>query len=202
MGFVHDLASGLFNYDSKFWRTMRTLVLNPGQLTVEYVEGRRASYLTPPQLYLWLETICFLVFKMFFPTQAHETEDRARIITLFTAFCTISLAILGLYRRRKFVEHLVFSVHLSGFLLLILVFEYSIIPLGPKVLQQAHVLKSTLDIGPILTILAIVAMVPYSIVGLRRFYKDSVFECLIKVFALYWAYYLANEIVMKWMAKK
>ncbi len=54
-----DLAANLFNFEGKFWRTLPMLVWKPGELTRRYVEGQRASFISPIALYL------FSVFAMF-----------------------------------------------------------------------------------------------------------------------------------------
>ena len=68
--FAHDALNALFSYDSKVWRTLKLLVVRPGQLTVEYTSGRRVPYLGPFQLYFWLNTICFLLFRVVFSERA------------------------------------------------------------------------------------------------------------------------------------
>jgi hypothetical protein len=41
------------------WRTLRTLVLKPGELTNEFIRGRRQRYLPPFRLYLVLSVVFF-----------------------------------------------------------------------------------------------------------------------------------------------
>lgn len=57
--FFHDLAHGVFHFEGKIWRTVPMLALHPGRLTREYIDGRRASYVSPIALFL------FCVFLMF-----------------------------------------------------------------------------------------------------------------------------------------
>lgn len=57
--FFSDLVSGLFNFESRFWRTLPMLAWCPGDLTRRYVEGQRARFISPIALYL------FSVFLMF-----------------------------------------------------------------------------------------------------------------------------------------
>ena len=54
-----DLAANLFNFEGKFFRTLPMLVWKPGELTRRYIEGERASFISPIALYL------FSVFAMF-----------------------------------------------------------------------------------------------------------------------------------------
>jgi hypothetical protein len=58
---LHEALEGITHSDSRLWRTLKLLWFEPGKLTVEFVAGRRASYLPPFRLYLVLSVIFFLV---------------------------------------------------------------------------------------------------------------------------------------------
>jgi hypothetical protein len=47
--------------DSRLWRTVFPLLIRPGQLTKDYLEGRRARYMPPFRTYLVLSVIFFVV---------------------------------------------------------------------------------------------------------------------------------------------
>ena len=51
----------LLELDSRLWRTLLPLLLKPGQLTKDYLEGRRARYMPPFRSYLVLSVIFFVV---------------------------------------------------------------------------------------------------------------------------------------------
>ncbi len=51
----------LFEMDSRLWRTLRPLLIRPGQLTRDYLLGRRARYMPPFRMYLVLSLIFFVV---------------------------------------------------------------------------------------------------------------------------------------------
>lgn len=61
---VSELASDVFHelsgYDGRIASTFRGL-LHPGQLTIDYLQGRRARYLSPVKLYLTVSVIYFLI---------------------------------------------------------------------------------------------------------------------------------------------
>ena len=62
--FLHllsHLISHEFHFDSKFLSTAKHLLLTPGFLTKEYMAGRRASYLDPIRMYIFLSAFFFLV---------------------------------------------------------------------------------------------------------------------------------------------
>ena len=60
--FFHDLMHGVFHFEGKIWRTLPMLAWKPGQLTREYIEGRRASYVSPIALFLFVVFLTFAVF--------------------------------------------------------------------------------------------------------------------------------------------
>jgi hypothetical protein len=61
-GFIHDLLHGVFHFEGKIWRTLPLLAWNPGKLTREYIAGRRASYVSPIALFLFVVFLTFAVF--------------------------------------------------------------------------------------------------------------------------------------------
>ncbi|MCY3968724.1 MAG: DUF3667 domain-containing protein [Acidobacteria bacterium] len=63
--FIRDAMDGLFSFDSRVWRTLIALVFRPGLLTVEYWQGRRARYVAPLRLYLFVSFFTFLLFALF-----------------------------------------------------------------------------------------------------------------------------------------
>jgi hypothetical protein len=46
--------------DSRFWRSMRALVLQPGRLSAEYLAGRRQTYMPPITVFLLVNLLFFL----------------------------------------------------------------------------------------------------------------------------------------------
>ncbi len=58
---VNHVVSDYFHLDSKFPRSVVPLFLDPGFLTREYWEGRRARYIAPVRLFLFV-TIVFMLF--------------------------------------------------------------------------------------------------------------------------------------------
>ncbi|HSO06190.1 MAG TPA: DUF3667 domain-containing protein [Pelomicrobium sp.] len=56
---AHDFVHSALHLDSRVWRTLRSLVLKPGELTREFIAGRRQRYLPPFRLYLVLSVVFF-----------------------------------------------------------------------------------------------------------------------------------------------
>jgi hypothetical protein len=70
MQFVHQTVESLTHADSRLWRTLRLLWLQPGQLTREFMEGRRVSFLPPVRLYLVFSVIFFTLVSLSRPRTA------------------------------------------------------------------------------------------------------------------------------------
>ncbi|MDE2412136.1 MAG: DUF3667 domain-containing protein [Sphingomonadales bacterium] len=73
--FFHDLLHGVFHFEGKIWRTLPMLAFRPGQLTREYIDGRRASYVSPIALFLFSVFLMFAVIKQV----GGSLDDLARI---------------------------------------------------------------------------------------------------------------------------
>jgi hypothetical protein len=59
--FIEELAGELLHWDGKLGSTLNTLARRPGALTLEYVAGRRASFISPLRLYLTASVLYFFL---------------------------------------------------------------------------------------------------------------------------------------------
>lgn len=62
--FFHDLLHGVFHFEGKIWRTLPMLLVRPGKLTREYIDGRRASYVSPIALFLFCVFLLFTTINL------------------------------------------------------------------------------------------------------------------------------------------
>jgi hypothetical protein len=72
-----EFLHGLLHFDTKSWRTLPLLVIQPGRLTRNYIDGKRARYVSPLALFL------FMVFLMFFSVSSlshmgHSGDHKAK----------------------------------------------------------------------------------------------------------------------------
>lgn len=54
--FFEDLT----HFDGKLWKTVKLLLLQPASLTKHYMDGKRASYIHPIRMYLFISAVFFL----------------------------------------------------------------------------------------------------------------------------------------------
>lgn len=85
--FVSEFLSGMFNLDSKIFRTLKLLFFKPGKLSKEFIAGRRKAYIPPVRLYLIGSLIYFTISSFFnnpvkFTGDLHnESDSTGNIIT-------------------------------------------------------------------------------------------------------------------------
>lgn len=60
---LHDLVHGVLHLDGKLWETLPKLVFKPGQLTRDYIEGKRARHVSPMAMFLFSVFLMFAVFQ-------------------------------------------------------------------------------------------------------------------------------------------
>jgi hypothetical protein len=61
--FVHEFVGHYVAFEGPLWTSLRLLLLHPGKLTREYLEGRRRRYVLPLRLYLSASFLFFLAFR-------------------------------------------------------------------------------------------------------------------------------------------
>jgi hypothetical protein len=59
--FVTHSVGHYFHFDAKFWKTLVPLLTKPGQVTLDYLAGKRARYIHPVSLYIFVSIVYFLI---------------------------------------------------------------------------------------------------------------------------------------------
>lgn len=58
---VKHFFEDITHYDGKLWKTAKPLLIRPGFLTQEYMKGKRASYLHPVRMFIFLNFVFFFL---------------------------------------------------------------------------------------------------------------------------------------------
>lgn len=74
--FFDEFFSSLLNYDSKLLKTLYALLIHPGSITKDYINGKRISYTNPFRFLLSLAFIYFLLFT--FNKRFENLDESAR----------------------------------------------------------------------------------------------------------------------------
>ena len=72
---VSDIVRETFELDSRTFRTLKLLIVRPGELSAEFSRNRRASYSSPVRLYLFFSLLFFFVLSVTTPTVKNGEED-------------------------------------------------------------------------------------------------------------------------------
>jgi hypothetical protein len=74
MHFIEDLT----HFDGKLWKTLKLLLFKPGKLTQHYMDGKRASYIHPIRMYLFISAVFFLImFTGEVPDKPEDLQNQA-----------------------------------------------------------------------------------------------------------------------------
>lgn len=57
----YEFVEGITHFDTKVWNTLKSFFTKPGQITKEYLEGKRARYVPPPRMYIFISVIFFII---------------------------------------------------------------------------------------------------------------------------------------------
>jgi hypothetical protein len=76
--FFHDFAHGVLHFEGKIWRTLPLLAWKPGELTRRYIDGQRASFVSPIALFLFCVFLMFAVIGLVGNRNFGEMPPQAR----------------------------------------------------------------------------------------------------------------------------
>lgn len=62
--FIHEIFNGFFSFDAKFWNTIIPLLIKPGKVSKDYMQGKRHRYSNPFRFYLTVSILFFLILGM------------------------------------------------------------------------------------------------------------------------------------------
>ena len=64
MAFVQQFGGAYLSTEGALWRTLKLLLLQPGELTRQYLAGRRKHYVLPLRLYLTISVVTLLLVRV------------------------------------------------------------------------------------------------------------------------------------------
>jgi hypothetical protein len=134
---VGEVLRETLDVDGRAWRTIRALFLRPGELTSEYLLGRRRSYTPPLRLYLAISLAFFVLMAwvaseggLLEQGQSREADaaSQAQFLSndlpkmMFVLLPVFALLVKAVFWRRLYFDHLIYSVHLHSAAYVILAF--------------------------------------------------------------------------------
>jgi len=189
---VRELLKETFEVDGRAFRTLRTLFLQPGILTTEFLAGRRRAYTPPLRLYIVI-SVSFFVIAAWLARQGvlldtgqsidADAPGQARFLAddlprlMFVLLPMFALLLKIATPGRLYFDHLIFSVHLHSAAYVVLAFMLPLehvphwLPIGVQILLFAYLLS-------------------YFVIAVHRVYATSWPVAMAKSFAVLFAYLL------------
>lgn len=72
--FVQQFGGAYLSTEGALWRTLKLLLTKPGELTAQYLAGRRKHYVLPLRLYLTVSVIVLLLLKLLATAQLEQAR--------------------------------------------------------------------------------------------------------------------------------
>lgn len=135
-----DIQHTFFHFEKKFWRTLKELILEPGVLIRNYLDGKRERYYKPISSVIVLASFYgflfhFLDLHFFVKLATNESKDTIKIDYnqinewYIVHFSWLTLLMIPLYalankicfskQQYNYIEHIVASCYVSSQLLLV-----------------------------------------------------------------------------------
>ena len=91
--FAQQFGGAYLSTEGALWRTLKLLLLKPGELTVQYLAGRRKHYVLPLRLYLTISVVTLLLVRLLgaVPVQVSITPDEAKAMAKPRNFVLLGL---------------------------------------------------------------------------------------------------------------
>jgi len=99
--FLYEFVENLTHLDTKLWNTLKVIFTKPGQLTKDYVEGKRARYVNPARFYVFVSVIFFALLTV----QLDRSLESSALITTNASDIHRRTALLGDVIRDSVAAH-------------------------------------------------------------------------------------------------
>jgi hypothetical protein len=93
-GFLAESVADFFNIGARLFRSIASLILRPGELTIAYLSDKRVRHMRPIQLYLVAAGVFFLASSLqpFITIEAAVISDYGTVIRASSAFSTVGVS--------------------------------------------------------------------------------------------------------------
>lgn len=173
-----ELLTELFDFDGRMLLSLRYLLIRPGFLTLEFINGRRLSYTSPVRMYLLISLVFFFVLPLILPESTVTNPDHQVLVDQYSQAMFVLLPIFALllkllYRKAFYLEHIVFTAHL--FSAMFIVFA-AILSMEVQADRYISVL--------VVQLVLLIYVLAYLLIALHVTYQDSWLKTSLKSLAL------------------
>jgi len=185
--FVKHFLGDYFAYDSKLVVSLRPLLFSPGSITVDYTQGKRARYIPPMRMYIFISFLFFVCLSVFTHSSPEDIDSPIKQDAFFGTWLPriffLGLPFFAVFQnfifRKKglgYIPAFVFSLHFHAFAFLSL----TVYLLLSRLLSElgAAVVNSWIFVAWVVWISF------YLHIALRRLYGRSFAANLLRLIAL------------------
>ena len=198
---IGDILKETFELDGRSAITVKTLFLNPGMLTCEFLAGRRRTYTSPLRLYLVISISFFILVAwvarggvLLEPGQSAgiDAAVQARFLAddlprlMFILLPIFALLMKIVYLNRLYFDHLIFSLHLHSAAYIIVAM---VIPLEELANRNIFLMM--------LQIFLFVYFLAYFVMAVRRVYRSDWLAVAFKSLVVLFAYMIVVSVVIE-----
>ncbi|WP_338876541.1 DUF3667 domain-containing protein [Spirosoma sp. SC4-14] len=72
---LYEFVESITHFDAKLWATLKATVLKPGQFVVDFVNDKRARYVPPARLYVFVSVIFFVMVNKVTESALHHSLE-------------------------------------------------------------------------------------------------------------------------------
>jgi len=175
---LRELVTELFDFDGRMLVSLRSLMTRPGYLSLEYINGRRASYTSPVRMYLIISVVFFFVLPLILPEPTVTGPAREVAVDQYSQAMFLLLPIFALvlkvfYRQSYYLSHLVFTVHLFSAMFIVF-----------AVMLSLEVSADQYLVAILIQLVLLIYMMAYFVIALRVVYQQGWLKTSLKFLAL------------------
>jgi hypothetical protein len=173
-----ELISELIDFDGRMMISLRSLLIRPGFLSFEYINGRRLSYTSPIRMYLVISLVFFFVLPLILPGSAVTSPGNELAVdqysqAMFLLLPVFALVLKGFYRQVFYLAHLVFTIHLFSAMFIVF-----------AVMLSMEVAADQYLAVMLAQVLLLIYMMAYFVIALRVTYEENWLKSSLKFLAL------------------
>lgn len=196
--FILDFLGDYFTFDSLIIRSIRPLLLRPGFLTMEFLDGRRVRYIPPLRMFIFISIVFFLFLGAVDSTVDIERSEEAQFLDsffnvwfprlFFLLLPLFAFFLFILFRKpgRFYLMHFIFSVHYHAFVFLLLTIMVILID---------YIFPSSVFLSQWSLLIAIFIVQIYLLVALKTVYGQRWIPTLLKLMLLNVMYNISVMII-------
>lgn len=78
----YEFVESITHFDNKLWNSLKAIFTRPGKMTAEFLEGKRARYVPPARLYVFISVLFFFLVGKYASLQLESSSREESLTTL------------------------------------------------------------------------------------------------------------------------